>query len=179
MALREVGLAVGEPPTTKGYTPTVFAQLPRLLERAGNSSGPGSITGVYTVLVEGDDMNDPIADAVRAIVDGHIVLARSLAERGHFPAIDVPSSISRVMNDVVDSEGITLSLKVRELLATYREAEDLVAIGAYRHGSVPRLDEALKRMPELEGFLRQSMNEHTEPQDIRPWLLNIWKETEA
>ncbi len=178
MAMREVGLAVGEPPTTKGYTPTVFAALPRLLERAGNSSGPGSITGVYTVLVEGDDLADPIADATRAILDGHIVLSRSLAERGHFPAIDVPASISRVMPEVVDADAVEMSHRVRELLATYREAEDLVSIGAYKEGSVPRLDEALKRMPGLEKFLRQRMHEPTSPQEVWPWLEGVWRDEE-
>lgn len=159
MALREVGLASGEPPTTKGYTPSVFAALPRLLERAGTSTTEGSITGVYTVLVEGDDLSDPIADAARAILDGHVVLARRLAERGHFPAIDVARSISRCMSHVVGPEHVELAQRARGLLAAYGEAEDLVAIGAYQPGSVARLDQALERMPALEGFLRQRFDE--------------------
>jgi flagellum-specific ATP synthase len=163
MALREVGLAVGEPAATKGYTPTVFASLPRLLERAGTCAGPGSITGVYTVLVEGDDLSDPIADAVRAILDGHIVLTRSLAERGQFPAIDVPRSVSRVMGDVVAPSHLADVQRARELLATYREIEDLIAIGAYKRGSLARLDDAVDRMPRLETFLRQSLEDESRP----------------
>lgn len=174
MALREVGLAIGEPPATKGYTPTVFAALPRLLERAGTSAGPGSITGVYTVLVEGDDLADPIADAVRAILDGHIVLSRNLAERGHFPAVDLPRSVSRVMNDVVPQERIQVAQRARELIATHREVEDLLAIGAYKQGSVPRLDEALARMPSLEQFLRQRGSDSTSRQDLDRYLQQIW-----
>jgi flagellum-specific ATP synthase len=174
MALREVGLAVGEPPATKGYTPTVFASLPRLLERAGTCAGPGSITGVYTVLVEGDDLSDPIADTVRAILDGHIVLSRGLAERGHFPAVDLPRSVSRVMTDVVSPERVQLAQRARELLSAHREVEDLLAIGAYKRGSVPRLDDALARMPQLEGFLRQSSNENTSSADLEPMLKKVW-----
>lgn len=155
MALREVGLAIGEPPTQKGYTPSVFAALPRLFERAGTDEGHGSITGVYTVLVEGDDLNDPIGDSVRAIVDGHIVLSRHLAERGHFPAIDVAQSVSRVMDGVVSREHMEVAIKARSLLATYREAEDLLAIGAYKAGSLAHLDEAIARMPGLTTFLKQ------------------------
>lgn len=159
MALREVGLATGEPPTTKGYTPSVFAALPQLLERAGTSDGKGSITGLYTVLVEGDDLSDPVSDAARAILDGHIVLSRKLAERGHFPAIDVPQSISRVMPMVVDKDRMRRARKVRELLSSFREAEDLLAIGAYRQGALPKLDEALMRMPKLESFLQQDLED--------------------
>jgi flagellum-specific ATP synthase len=169
-----VGLAIGEPPATKGYTPTVFAALPRLLERAGTSAGPGSITGVYTVLVEGDDLADPIADAVRAILDGHIILSRSLAERGHFPAVDIPRSVSRVMNDVVSPERIVLAQRARELIATHREVEDLLAIGAYKQGSVPRLDDALSRMPALEQFLRQRSSESTSRDELDRRLHQIW-----
>ncbi len=175
MALREIGLAVGEPPTTKGYTPSVFAALPRLLERAGTSTGVGSITGLYTVLVEGDDLSDPIADAARAILDGHIVLTRKLAERGHFPAIDVPQSISRCMSQVVDPERMRLAQDARMLLATHAEAEDLVSIGAYQAGSVPRLDDALRRMPALEKFLRQPFDEVVDPSAIEGELRAIWE----
>ncbi|MDD9942996.1 MAG: FliI/YscN family ATPase [Myxococcales bacterium] len=156
MALREIGLAIGEPPATKGYTPSVFALLPQLLERAGNATGRGSITGLYTVLVEGDDLTDPIADAVRAALDGHIVLSRELAEQGHYPAIDVPRSISRVMPSIVSQERMGLAMSARETLAAYREVADLVAIGAYRQGAVPKLDAALTCMPALEVFLKQA-----------------------
>jgi flagellum-specific ATP synthase len=176
MALREVGLAIGEPPTTKGYTPTVFASLPRLLERAGTSQGNGSITGVYTVLVEGDDLSDPIADSVRAILDGHIVLARNLAERGHFPAIDVPRSISRVMSHLVGKPQMGLAQRARELIATYREVEDLLAIGAYRSGTVQRLDDAIARMPKLEGFLKQDLDEDSPPSDVWTRLDRVWSD---
>ncbi len=158
MALREIGLAVGEPPTSKGYTPSVFAQLPKLLERAGNSDR-GSITGIYTILVEGDDMNDPVADTVRSILDGHVVLSRELASANHFPAIDVLSSLSRVMIDVVDKEALTRSGKLRDILRVYKDAEDLVNIGAYVQGSNPKIDEALKLIDTIKGFLQQSSDE--------------------
>ena len=166
MAMREIGLAIGEPPTTKGYTPSVFASLPRLMERAGTSLGAGTITGVYTVLVEGDDLSDPIADASRAILDGHFVLSRQLGERGHYPAIDIPRSISRVMSSIVPKEHMRQSLRLRELLATHREAEDLLAVGAYKPGTLPRLDDALARMPKIEKFLRQGDNEVGDPQSV-------------
>ncbi|MCG8557248.1 MAG: FliI/YscN family ATPase [Proteobacteria bacterium] len=175
MALREIGLAAGEPPTTKGYTPSVFAALPRLLERAGTTSGQGSITGVYTVLVEGDEMSEPVADAARAIMDGHIVLSRQLAERGHHPAIDVAASVSRVMPQVATPKHQQYAARVRELLAAYREAEDLVAVGAYQSGALPRLDEALRRMPHLERFLRQTPNERAEAAQVVPALTAIWE----
>ncbi|MDP2688960.1 MAG: flagellar protein export ATPase FliI [Deltaproteobacteria bacterium] len=159
MAQREVGLAVGEPPATKGYPPSVFALLPRLLERAGTSNGEGSITGFYTILAEGDDVNDPIADATRAILDGHIVLSRELASQGHYPAIDILSSISRVMNDVVTPEHVKHALKVKSVLATYRKAYDLISIGAYKEGSDPRVDHAIKVIDRVNGFLRQDIPE--------------------
>jgi flagellum-specific ATP synthase len=158
MAQREIGLASGEPPTTKGYTPSVFAILPKLLERAGKT-GKGSITGIYTVLVDNDDMNEPIADAVRSILDGHIVLSRRLAHKNHYPAIDILESISRVMPSIVSNEQRAIAMKARELLATYREAEDLVNIGAYVKGSNPKIDEAIRKHPKLESFLIQDMNE--------------------
>ncbi|MGE0787563.1 MAG: FliI/YscN family ATPase [Sandaracinaceae bacterium] len=176
MALREIGLAVGEPPTTKGYTPSVFAALPRLLERAGTSVGKGSITGLYTVLVEGDDLSDPISDAARAILDGHVILSRKLAERGHFPAIDVPRSISRCMPQVASEDHMGLAQEARALLAAYAEAEDLVAIGAYQSGSIPRLDDALRRMPALEKFLQQSFGELVDPASALADLRAIWEE---
>jgi flagellum-specific ATP synthase len=159
MASREVGLAVGEPPTAKGYTPSVFSQLPKLLERAGTTPGPGSITGIYTVLVEGDDLNDPIADAVRSIADGHIVLSRELANRGHYPAIDVLASISRVMPDVVSPEQMAARGKLVSVLAVYQKSEDLINIGAYVAGSNPQIDYAIKKIPEINAFLRQPVEE--------------------
>ncbi|MFA6109447.1 MAG: FliI/YscN family ATPase [Candidatus Latescibacterota bacterium] len=154
MAQREIGLAAGEPPTTRGYTPSVFALLPRLLERVG-STRRGSITGLYTVLVEGDDMDEPIADASRAILDGHVVLSRRLASRGHYPPIDVMESISRAMRDVVSAAHWERSLEIKSLLAAYAEAEDLINIGAYAKGSNPRIDRALKFVESINAFLRQ------------------------
>jgi flagellum-specific ATP synthase len=159
MALREASLAAGEPPLTKGYTPTVFAALPALLERAGNDEGPGSITAVYTVLVEGDDLNDPIADAVRGILDGHIVLSRKLADRGLFPAIDVLKSISRVAHDITTREHMAAATRVRDLLAAHTEAADLIQIGAYVAGSDPRVDAARAALPRIEGLVRQELSE--------------------
>lgn len=159
MALRETALAAGEPPATKGYTPSVFAALPRLLERAGTSNGPGVITALYTVLVEGDDLSDPIADAVRGILDGHIVLSRSLAERGHYPAVDVLGSISRLAPDVAEPSLIKDASSVRGLLGAYRDVADLIQVGAYAEGSDPRADSARKLMPQIEQFLRQDVFE--------------------
>jgi flagellum-specific ATP synthase len=159
MALREASLAAGEPPLTKGYTPTVFAALPALLERAGNAEGPGSITAVYTVLVEGDDLNDPIADATRGILDGHVVLSRKLADRGLFPAIDILRSVSRVANEVTTEAHQKSAARVRDLLATYAEAEDLIQIGAYVTGSDPRIDAARAAHPRIEALIRQGLRE--------------------
>ena len=159
MASREVGLAVGEPPTSRGYTPSVFAQLPKLLERAGNCTGKGSITGIYSVLVEGDDMNEPIADAVRSIVDGHILLSRDLAARGHYPAIEILGSISRCMSDVVEKEQVGKARRFLETLADYRRSEDLINIGAYAKGSNPKIDFALSMIDGLNGYLRQQVEE--------------------
>jgi flagellum-specific ATP synthase len=155
MAQREVGLAAGEPPTAKGYPPSVFALLPGLLERAGNVRGKGSITAFYTVLVEGDDQNEPVADNVRAILDGHIVLSRDLASRNHYPAIDVLQSVSRTMPDVTTVDHRLKAGRVREWMATTRDSEDLVSVGAYVPGSNPRIDEALQRRTPVEDFLRQ------------------------
>ena len=157
-AAREIGLARGEPATTKGYTPSVFAELPKLLERAGRS-GSGSITGIYSVLVEGGDMEDPIADSLRAILDGHIVLSRDLAERGQFPAIDVLSSVSRAMPMVTHSEHRELATGIRKLLAAYRDAEDLIPVGADATRSDPVGDEAIPRRSLIEGLLQQSKEE--------------------
>jgi len=156
MAQREVGLAVGEPPTTRGYTPSVFALLPRLLERAGAVNG-GSITGLYSVLVEADDMNDPISDAVRSIVDGHIVLSRDLANRNHYPSIDILGSISRIMRDIVSPEHNDLAHQLRTVLATYQSAEDLINIGAYSDGSNPRIDYAIRKISEINEYLIQQI----------------------
>jgi flagellum-specific ATP synthase len=158
MAQREIGLAIGEPPTTKGYTPSVFAMLPKLLERAGNARR-GSITGMYTVLVEGDDMTDPVADAVRSILDGHIVLSRRLASAGHYPAVDVLESVSRVMPAITTDEHRHAAHRLLDMMATYREAEDLINIGAYVKGSNPRIDEALRNWEKIRLFLRQKANE--------------------
>lgn len=153
-ALREIGLAVGEPPATKGFTPSVFATLPKLLERAGNAD-KGSITGIYTILVEGDDLNDPIADSVRAILDGHIVLSRALATANHYPAIDVLGSLSRVMKEVVTPEHLQMSGRLRNILQAYKEGEDLINIGAYVAGSNPKIDEAIRRIEKARAFLQQ------------------------
>jgi flagellum-specific ATP synthase len=159
MALREASLAAGEPPLTKGYTPTVFAALPALLERAGTDSGPGSITAVYTVLVEGDDLNDPIADAVRGVLDGHIVLSRRLADKGLFPAIDVTRSVSRLITEIASPEQIEAAARARDALATYAEAADLIQIGAYQPGSDPRIDSAREVAPRVEALVRQKPDE--------------------
>ncbi|HKK21449.1 MAG TPA: FliI/YscN family ATPase, partial [candidate division Zixibacteria bacterium] len=156
MAQREIGIAVGEPPTTKGYTPSVFALLPRLLERAGQKEH-GSITGLYTVLVEGDDFNEPVSDAVRSIIDGHVALSRRLASRNQYPAVDVLDSISRLMKDVSTDDEIQLAGKARELMSVYREAEDLINIGAYVKGSNPKIDLAISKMDRLNEFFKQGI----------------------
>jgi flagellum-specific ATP synthase len=157
-AQREVGLAVGEPPVARGYTPSVLAMLPRLLERTGCSER-SSITAIYTVLVEGDEMNEPISDAVRGILDGHIVLSRRLASANHYPAIDVLSSVSRVMPGIVSREHLEAASEIRDLLAVYDEARDLINIGAYKAGSNPRIDRAIARNEEINRFLRQGVDE--------------------
>jgi flagellum-specific ATP synthase len=158
-AQREVGLAIGEPPTTRGYTPSVFALLPKLLERAGTSTGRGTITGLYTVLVEGDDMNEPIADAVRSILDGHIVLTRDLASQNHYPAIDVLKSVSRVMIDITDAQHKEHANRLKETLASYRKAEDLINIGAYEKGSNPKIDYAIGMIDRISRYLKQDRGE--------------------
>lgn len=172
MAQREVGLAIGEPPATKGYTPSVFAMLPRLLERPGMSH-TGSITAFFTVLVDGDDFNEPISDAVRGILDGHIILSRSLAAANHFPAVDVLNSVSRLMPDITSEEHCSLAGKFRDLLASYRQAEDLINIGAYVAGSNPRVDEAIAAYPEIVNFLRQDLHQHTTYNDTLALLKSI------
>jgi flagellum-specific ATP synthase len=156
MALREIGLAVGEPPATKGYTPSVYTFLPRFLERAGTSP-EGSITGLYTVLAEGDDLNDPISDQVRSILDGHVVLSRRLANRNHYPAIEVLESISRLMVDICNNEHLDHANKIRKLLAAHREAEDLINIGAYVKGSDPVIDEAVAKINCINDYLQQGI----------------------
>lgn len=156
MAMREVGLAIGEPPTTKGYTPSVFAALPKLLERTGNFC-EGSITGLYTVLVEGDDFNEPISDAMRSILDGHIVLSRDLAARNIYPPIDVLASASRVMSDVAEPQHKELAGRFKETLATYRQSEDLINIGAYKGGSNPAIDDAIRRIDAMTAFQKQAV----------------------
>lgn len=158
MAQREVGLAIGEPPATKGYTPSVFAKLPILMERAGTSE-KGSITAFYTVLVDGDDFNEPIADAVRGILDGHIVLSRTLAHKNHYPAIDILNSVSRLMPSIAEDNHKDAASKARDLLATYKEAEDLINIGAYVNGSNKKIDVAVQYNPYIEKFLKQGMKE--------------------
>ena len=160
MAQREIGLALGEPPTTKGYTPSVFTLLPKLLERAGTSDHNGTITGLYTVLVEGDDMNEPIADAARSILDGHIVLTRELADQNHYPAVDVLKSISRVMVDIATLQHKHNAGRLKELLATYRKAEDLINIGAYVTGSNPKIDRAISKIDQINSYLRQDIREN-------------------
>jgi flagellum-specific ATP synthase len=169
MAQREVGLAAGEPPATRGYPPSVFALLPRLLERAGNAE-QGSITAFYTVLVEGDDLNEPISDTVRGILDGHIVLARTLADRGHYPAIDVLASVSRLMPSLVTPDHRALASEVRELLAAYESARDLIDIGAYVHGTNPTVDRALSLMPEIRRCLQQKPEERATFAETVAWL---------
>lgn len=167
MAQREVGLATGEPPSSRGYTPSVFALLPQLLERAGNFTNGGSITGFYTVLVEGDDMNDPVADAVRAILDGHVVLSRDLAGRNHYPSIDILASVSRLMPDLAPVDQKRAASKVRDLLAALRKAEDLINIGAYVKGSNPKIDEALTKIDAINTFLKQDVETRvTHPQAV-------------
>ena len=158
MAQREIGLAVGEPPVARDYTPSIYAELPKLLERSGNFE-KGSITGVYTVLVEGDDTNEPIADTVRGILDGHIVLSRRLANSNHFPAIDVSASISRLMSSIVSKEHRQLASQLRDILGVYEKNSDLISIGAYKSGTNPKLDYALKKIDAINQFLTQDVDE--------------------
>jgi len=173
LAQREIGLSVGEPPTTRGFTPSVFSLLPKLLERAGTSSGEGSITGLYTVLVEGDDLNEPISDAVRAILDGHIVLSRELASHNHYPAIDILNSVSRLMIDVVSKGHYDLSMKFKDILATYKSAEDLINIGAYTRGSNPKIDQAIQKYDLMVPYLRQGITESVDWRTSMNALKNI------
>ncbi|MGL4208463.1 MAG: FliI/YscN family ATPase [Candidatus Adiutrix sp.] len=171
-AAREVGLSIGEPATTRGYTPSVFAQLPGLLERAGCWEG-GSITGLYTVLVDGDDMNEPVADAMRSILDGHIVLRRELAAKNHYPAIDVLSSISRLMTDLVDKEQQAGAAKFKDVLATYQRNEDMINLGAYQKGANIEIDKAIELYPHFTNFLKQAFDEPTPFAEARNLLLRL------
>jgi len=175
MAQREIGLSVGEPPTTKGYTPSVFSLLPKLLERSGIVEGVGSITGLYTVLVEGDDFNEPISDAARSILDGHISLSRSLAHNNHYPAIDVLQSISRVMADIVDKEQKNKAGELLNIVATYKKAEDLINIGAYVQGSNPGIDHAVRMIDQVNAFLRQNTGERVDFASAKTQLLELLK----
>ncbi|MEM9166996.1 MAG: FliI/YscN family ATPase [Planctomycetota bacterium] len=177
-AQRQVGLSVGEPPATKGYTPSVFAQLPVLLERAGPSEKTGgSVTGLYTVLVEGDDMTEPVADAAKGILDGHLVLSRKLAQRGHYPAVDVLSSVSRVADEIVDEHHRTARNLVRRLLASYADIEELVQIGAYAKGSDPESDVAVAYQPRLMDLLRQDAGEASTMAEARDWMIRLAMES--
>jgi len=172
MAQREIGLSAGEPPTTKGYPPSVFALLPRLLERSGKTAC-GSITAIYSVLVEGDDLNEPIADAMRGFLDGHIWLSRALANRGHYPAVSVLDSVSRLMNDVADAPCLAAARDVRRLLAVWADIEDLVNIGAYARGTNPLYDLTIEMKPRLDGFLRQELSERSTAEQTRAALLEL------
>lgn len=174
MAQREVGLAIGEPPATKGYTPSVFAMLPRLMERSGMSD-KGSITAFYTVLVDGDDFNEPIADAVRGILDGHIVLSRALAAKNHYPAIDVLNSISRLMNEIAEEDHKKVAAISRDLMATHKESEDLINIGAYVKGSNNKVDMAIHYIDSINKFLKQRVEEQTEFTDAINWLKSMFE----
>lgn len=176
MAMREVGLAIGEPPTTKGYTPSVFAALPRLLERTGNFLG-GSITGLYTVLVEGDDFNEPISDAMRSILDGHIILNRDLAARNIYPPIDVLNSASRVMSDVTTKEHQRVAGYFKEIMAAYRQAEDMINIGAYKAGSNHKIDFAIARMDQMIGYMKQNIGDGVGVAESIAALERIFEET--
>jgi flagellum-specific ATP synthase len=178
MAQREVGLAIGEPPATRGYTPSVFALLPKLLERSG-ASATGSITGLYTVLVDGDDMNEPVADAVRAILDGHIVLSRDLAHAGHYPAIDVLHSVSRLVDQVVPNDIRAAGQELRKLMAALREKEDLIAIGAYQHGTDPVVDTAIAKREQIAAFLQQHVSHCSTEDEADGQLLELVMSGEA
>ncbi len=179
MAQREIGLAVGEPPTARGYTPSVFGMMPRLLERCGPVEGGGSITGLYTVLVEGDDLRDPIADTSRAILDGHVVLSRRLAAKGHYPAVEVLASVSRVMPDVVDEQHVADASLVRHLMSVHAEAAEMINIGAYRAGSNPAVDHAIELMPAVDHFLRQARKDSPSFGETRQALADLAAKIDA
>ncbi len=172
MAQREIGLSIGEPPTTRGYTPSVFANMPKILERAGNSV-EGSMTAIYTVLVEADDMNDPIGDSVRSIVDGHIVLSRKLADSSHYPPIDILASVSRLMTEVADKEHLEASKFIKDIYASYIDSKDLIEVGAYKKGSNPKVDVALAEIENINNFLRQDIYEKTDYKETLAMLIDI------
>ena len=176
MAQREIGLASGEPPVTRGYPPSVYSEMPKLLERAG-CSAVGSITGLYTVLVDGDDFNEPITDTARSILDGHIVLSRRLGQKNHYPAIDVMASISRCMSQIASKEHKTYAGKLRNVLATYNEAEDLINIGAYKSGANKEIDYAISKIDEVNAFLRQDVYEKVSLEETIAMLKQIFEET--
>jgi len=176
MAQREIALAIGEPPATKGYPPSVFAKLPILVERAGNGrEGSGSITAFYTVLTEGDDQQDPIADSARAILDGHIVLERALAESGHYPAIDIEQSISRAMHSITSPEHQQLTRQLKQLYSRYQRNRDLINVGAYSAGSDPVLDQAIRLYPKIEAFLQQGINERVDVSESLGQLTSLFE----
>ncbi len=177
-AQREVALAIGEPPATRGYPPSVFAKLPQLVERAGNGDNGGSITAIYTVLTEGDDHQDPVADSARAILDGHIVLSRDIADAGHYPAIDIESSVSRVMNEIISNDHRRQVMRFRQLYSNYRKNRDLISVGAYARGSDPRIDEAIQFWPQLTRFLQQDMNERVTFQQGIKGLADVLGDTQ-
>ena len=174
MAQREIGLASGEPPVTRGYPPSVYSEMPKLLERAGMSD-KGSITGLYTVLVDGDDFNEPIADAVRGILDGHIVLSRELAHKNHYPAIDISNSVSRLMNDICEIEHKAAASQARDIIATFKEAEDLINIGAYERGSNIKIDKSIEYIDKVNSYLKQGVNEKSSFEDNINNLKNMFK----
>lgn len=176
MAQREIGLAAGEPPVTRGYPPSVYSEMPKLLERAGNSD-KGSITGLYTVLVDGDDFNEPITDTARGILDGHIVLSRKLAQMNHYPAIDVLASISRVMSAIATKEHKQMAGKLKNVMATYQEAEDLINIGAYKAGSNKQIDYAISKIDQVNDFLCQSTEDKYDFDEIVGALKQMFQET--
>jgi flagellum-specific ATP synthase len=179
MAQREIGLSAGEPPTAKGYTPTVFTELPRLLERAGPGSETGTISGIFTVLVDGDDHNEPVADAVRGTLDGHIVMERAIAERGRYPAINVLKSVSRTMPRAADPAYLAALSRARQVMATYADMEELIRLGAYRAGSSPEVDEAIGLHKPLEAFLAQGKEESTSLHEGYRRLEQILRNTET
>ena len=177
MAGREVGLSIGEPPTIKGYPPSIFSWLQRILERSGNSP-KGSITALYTVLMEGDDINDPVVDTVRGIVDGHIFLSRKVAEMNHYPAIDVLGSISRLFTEIVTEEHKQAAYKMRKLMSLYRENKDLIDVGMYNAGSNPKLDIAIELMPQINAFLQQRVSDSVTMESTISTLISMMKDVE-
>lgn len=172
-AQREIALAIGEPPATRGYPPSVFSALTQLVERAGNSDAEGSLTAIYTVLAEGDDPQDPVADASRAILDGHVLLSRALAEQGHYPAIDIGASISRVMPQVVDDPQQVQALRFRRLFSRYQQVRELLPLGGYQPGNDPEMDEAVQRYPQLAEFLQQGMHDKADWQSSQQQLTEV------